>query len=64
MRVLIAMQKDILNKFVIKNRTNLVNHLYCIIMDIREPYLISKKYAKRTQVVTLYDNKIGEGCLW
>ena len=64
MRVLIAVRKDILNKVVIENRTDLVSHPYCIVVDIREPHPVSGKYARRTRVVNLYDNKIGEGCLW
>ena len=58
------MQKDILNKVVIKNRTDLVSLSYCIVVDIRESHLVFRKYARRTRVVNLYDNKIGEGYLW
>ena len=48
-RVLVAVKKDILNKIVI---------------DVRERNPVSRKYSRRTRVVNLYDNKIGNGCVW
>ena len=63
MRVLIAVRKDILNKVIIENRTDLVSHPYCIVLDIRELNPVSGKYS-RTRVVNLYDNKIGNRCVW
>ena len=64
MRVLIAVKKDILNKVIIENRTNLVSHPYCIVIDVRERNPVSRKYSRRTRVVNLYDNKIANGCVW
>ncbi len=64
MRVLIAVKKDILNKVIIENRTNLVSHPYCIVIDVRERNPVSRKYSRRTRVVNLYDNKIGNECVW
>ncbi len=64
MRVLIAVRKDILNKVIVKNRTNLVSHPYCIVLDIRELNSVSGEYSRKTRVVNLYDNKIGNGCVW
>lgn len=64
MRVLIAVKKDILNKVIIKNWTDLVSHLYCIVLDIREFNPVSRKYSRRTRVDNFYDNKIGNGCVW
>ncbi len=64
MRVLIAVKKDILNKVIIENRTDLVSHPYCIVIDVRERNPVSRKYSRRTRVVNLYDNKIGNGCVW
>lgn len=58
MLVLRAVQKDILNKVIIENRTNLVNHLYCIILDIKEFHPVSGKHIRKTRVVNLYDNKL------
>lgn len=59
-RVLMAVKKDILSKIVIKNRTNLVDHPYCIVLDVREFHQKSGKFLKTTRIVNLYDNKIGQ----
>ncbi len=64
MQVLIAVRKDILNKIIIENRTDWVSHPYCIVLDIKERSPGSEKYCRRTRVVNLYDNKIGNGCVW
>ena len=64
MRVLTAVRKDILNNVIIENRTDLVCHPYCMVLDIRECNPVSRKYSRRTRVVNLYDNKIGSGCIW
>ena len=64
MRILISVQKDILNKIIIENQTDLVSHPYYIVLDIRECNPTSKKYSRKTRVANLYDNKIGNGCIW
>lgn len=64
MRVLIAIRKDILNKIIIENGTDLVSHSYYIVLDIRELDLSSGKYSKRTRVINHYDNRIGNECIW
>ena len=64
MRVLVAVRKDILNKVIIENRTDLVSHPYCIVLDIKELHPSFGKQSRRTRVVNLYDNKIGEGYPW
>ena len=63
MRVLIIVKKDILNKVIIENRTDLISHLYCIIFDIRERNPTSRKYSRKSRVVSLYNNKIGNRCI-
>ncbi len=37
---------------------------YCIVLDMRELDPVSRKYSRRKRVVNLYDNKIGNGCVW
>ncbi len=64
MQVLITIKKDILKKVIIENRTDLVRHLYYIVLDIRERNPSSEKYSRRTRVVNLYNSKIGNGCVW
>lgn len=49
-QVFIMVKKDILNKVIVKNETNLVRHFYSIILDIREINPISKEYLKKTRV--------------
>ena len=60
MRVLIAVRKDILSKVVIENRTDLVSHPYCMVLDIRELHPQSGKCLRKIRVVNLYDNKVGK----
>lgn len=64
MRVLTAVRKDILDKVIIENRTDLVNHPYCSVLNIKELHPISKNFLRRTRVVNVYDNKVGRGQLW
>lgn len=64
MRVLVAVRKIILNKVIIENRTDLVSHPYCIVLDIKELNPLSRKYSERTRVINLYDKKIGNRCVW
>ena len=63
MRVLIAVRKDLLNKVIIENRIDLISHPYCLDLDIRERNPASEKYSRRTRLVNLYDNKIGNRCI-
>lgn len=43
MQVLTIVRKNILNEIIIDNWTNLVSHLYCLVLDIKEFYRLSKK---------------------
>ncbi len=47
MRVLAAVRKDILNRIVIDNRTDLVSHPYCLVLDIKELLLEQVKEVTR-----------------
>lgn len=64
MRVLIVVIKDILNNVIIENQTDLISQLYCIILDIIERNLVSRKYFKRIKIITFYNNKIESRCIW
>lgn len=64
MRVLTAIRKDVLDKVIIENRTDLVSHPYCSVLDVKELHPISRKVPRRTRVVNVYDNKVGRGQLW
>lgn len=63
-RVLIADRKDILSWVVFEHRTDLVSHPYCMVLDIKELQAKSRKCIRKTRIVNLYDNKVGEGQLW
>ena len=64
MRVLTVVRRDILNKVLIENRTDLVSHPYCLVLDIKELHPISGRVLRKTRVINLYDNKVGRGQLW
>ena len=54
-------RKDILNGFIIDNQTDVVSHPYCSVFHIKELSSYTKKSLGKTQVVNVYDNKIGNG---
>ncbi len=63
-RVLMAFKKDILSNVVIENRTDLLDHPYCMVLDIKELHPQSRNLLRKTRVVNLYDNKIGREQRW
>lgn len=62
--MLTAVRKDILNRVIIDNRTDLVSHPYCSVLDIKELHSLTRKVLRRTRVVNLYDNQVGRGQVW
>lgn len=64
MQILTVIRKDILNRVFIENCIDLVSHLYCFILDIKKLHFLLKKVLKKTEVVNLYDNKVGKKQLW
>lgn len=54
MQVLTTIRKDILNIIMIKNKIDLVSHLYCIILDIKKHSLVSRKYSRKIGIVNDY----------
>lgn len=63
-RVLVAVRKDILNKIIVKNQTDLVSHPYCMALDITEFGSLLSGRKRKTRIINVYDNKIGEGQRW
>ena len=63
-RVVTAIRKDLMDKLVVENRTDLVNHPYFILLEIRELDQRSKKPGRKTRALTVYDNRVGQGCTW
>ena len=64
-RVAVAVQKDLLNTLAFDTQTDLINHPYFLVTDIWELALgPQRQRQRRTRVVNVYDNIIGEGCTW
>ena len=63
-RVVTAIRKDLTDKLVVENRTDLVNHPYFILLEIWELDQQSKKPGRKTRALNVYDNRVGQGCTW
>ena len=59
---MMALRKNLTDKLVIKIRTNLVNHLYFILLEIWELDQQFKKPGRKMQALNIYDNRMGQGC--
>lgn len=59
-----AIRKDLTDKLVVENRTDLVNHLYFILLEIWELDQQSKKPGRKTRALNVYDNRVGQSCTW
>lgn len=64
MRVVTAIRKDLMDKLVVEYRTDLVNHPYFILLEIRELDQQSKKLWRKTRALNVYDNRVGQACTW
>lgn len=58
MQVLKVVKNDILNRIFKKNCTDLVSHLYCSVLDIKELYSFLKNVLKKSRIVNLDNNKV------
>ena len=63
-RVVTAIRKDLMNKFVVENKTNLVNSPYFILLEIRELDQQLRKPRRKMRALNVYDNRVGQGCTW
>lgn len=52
------------NEIIFENRTDLANHPYCIVLDIKELHAKTARVLRRTRVVNIHDNVVGEGYTW
>ena len=50
MEVLIVVKKDILNRIIIDNQTDLINHTYCFYLDIQEFDPKSRKIGEKPEL--------------
>ena len=46
------------------NRIDLVDHPHFLALDIRDIDSRTNKLARRTRIVNLYDNRVGQRCIW
>lgn len=58
---MIVVRKNLVDKILVDHKTDLVKHPYFILLEIYELDLRSKKLGKKTQIVNVYDNRIGTG---
>ncbi len=63
-KVMMTVQKKLTDKIVVEYRTDLINHPYIMLLEIRELDPRSKKPARKTHIVNVYDNQVGRGCTW
>lgn len=49
---------------MIDNRTDLMEHPYFLALDIRDIDGQTNKPLRRTRIVNVYDNRVGQGCTW
>lgn len=59
-----AVRKNLTDKIVVDHRTDLINHPYFMLLEIRELDPQSKRPGSKTQVVNVYDDRVGKGCTW
>ncbi len=59
-RVMTAVRKNL----VVDHRTDLVNHLYFMLLKLQKLDLRSKRPRRKTRVVNAYDNRMGRGYTW
>jgi hypothetical protein len=57
-RVLIAIRKDLQNNLIIELRTDLINYLYALALDIWDIHYITRKKIRRTRLINVYNNII------
>lgn len=57
---LIIVKKDLLNISVVKDQTDLISHSYDIVLNIIEKNIHTRGYKRKTKIVNIYDNKLGE----
>lgn len=55
-----AIKKDMINKAIIYYRIDLVNYSYFMVFKMRENNLHFKSPEKKTHIVNVYDNRVGQ----
>ncbi len=55
-RVMTAVKKDLVDKVVVDHRTDLIDYLYFMLLDVREIDSRSKRSGRKTRVINVHDN--------
>ncbi len=63
-RVMTAVKKDLVDKVVVDHKTDLIDHPYFMLLEVREIDSRSKRPGRKTRVINVYDNRVGRGCTW
>ena len=61
-RVVTSIRKDLIDKLIMENKTDLVNHLYFILREIWELDQLSKKLGRKTRALNIYYNYVSCSC--
>ncbi len=62
--VLTAVKKELVSKIIMDNGTELVDHPYFWVLDIRDIDSRTNKLERRTRVVNPYDIRVRQRCTW
>lgn len=49
---------------ILDNRSDLANHIYCLILDIKKLHPKTKKPIRKTRVINIYNNYIRQEYIW
>lgn len=59
-----VVQKEFTNKIIVKHRTDLINHPYIMLLEIRKLDSRSKKPGRKMWVVNVHDNQVEKARTW
>ena len=54
-KVLTTIKRNILNRIIVDNKSDLGSHLYIIIINIKRNDLINRELKRRTKIINIYD---------
>ena len=60
-RVFTAVRKDIVNKVIFENRSDLISHPYCIVLDVKELHEKHQRYCEEPELSTCMTILLVEG---
>lgn len=63
-KVMTAVKKDLIDKVMVDHRTDLIDHPYFMLLDVRKLDLQSKIPGRKTRVINVYDNWVRRKCTW